>query len=384
VQVVRLVLSPGLLLAIATVIVIVVVEWSLGGVLLGLLGALGGLVVGLVALQLGLLAGAVVLGVRVHRVVIGVGPRLREWGTPGRSVTLRAVPLFVAVAIGPGRAPVRSRMWWAALVSGMAGFAVSTLMVVIAVGTGSPVLRGAAVACCLTVGHALVPRKTAGSTSTGWMLLRLRRLNGRQARQLEAAPVVGQAVDAASVGDLGAAERMAARLAEQYPDLRTATAARIVVLEAQGRYAEAMVLAVKLASEADQEPHEAAVSFAALAGLACATVEAGQLDSELGLSTASQAIQNAETLGYPSYKLNGARALMALLRGNLDRAIRLARMAAGASDDMLGRADDLATLARAHMAAGDNRTARQVLGEAEKIVPWWPRVAATRSRLEVC
>jgi hypothetical protein len=36
------------------------------------------------------------------------------------------------------------------------------------------------------------------------------------------------------------------------------------------------------------------------------------------------------------------------------------------------------------MAAGDNRTARQVIGEAEKLVPWWPRVAGTRSRLEVC
>lgn len=373
-----------MLLAIASVIVIVVVEWSVSGVGLGLLGAAAGLAGGLVALQLGMLAGAVMLGVRVHRVVIGVGPRVHEWGNPGRSVTLRAIPLFVAVAIGPGRAPVRSRMWWAALVSGVVGVGVSALAVVGAIAMDSSVLRGAAVACCLTVGHALVPRKTAGSTSTGWMLLRLRRLTGRQAQQLEAAPVIGRAVDAASVGDLPAAERMAARLAEQYPDLRTATAARIVVLEAQGRYAEAMVLAVKLASQTDQEPHEAAVSFAALAGLACATVEAGQLDTELGLSTACQAIRNAETLGYPSYKLNGARALLALLRGQLDRAIRLARLAAGASDDMLGRADDLATLARAHMAAGDNRTARQVLGEAEKLVPWWPRVAATRSRLEVC
>ncbi|HEU5110054.1 MAG TPA: hypothetical protein VFT95_16045, partial [Micromonosporaceae bacterium] len=185
-------------------------------------------------------------------------------------------------------------------------------------------------------------------------------------------------------GDLATAERMALRLAKSYPDLRTALAARIVVLEAQGRYAEAMVLAVKLASELDQEPDEAARSFAALAGLACTTVEAGQLDSELGLSTATTALDNAETLGYPSHKLNGSRALLALLRGNLDRAISLARRAAGTGDDVLCRADDLATLARAHMAAGDNRTARAIIGEAEKLVPWWPRVAKTRSRLEVC
>jgi len=353
------------------------------GVFVGLIGALSGVLAGLGTLQLGLLAGALLLGVRVHRVVIGLGPRLREWGTPGRPVVLRAVPLFLSVAIGPGKTPVRLRMWGAALCSALTGLATCALAVAGAFG-GQAFLHGLAISSCLTVGNALLPRKTAGSTSTGWMLLRLHRLSGRQARQLEAAPVVGRAVDAASAGDLDTAERLALRLAEHYPDLRTAIAARIVVLEAQGRYAEAMVLAVKLASEADQEPHEAAVSFAALAGLACATVEAGQLDSELGLSTATQAMENAETLGYPSYKLNGARALVALLRGNLDRAITLARLAAGSGDDMLGRADDLATLARAHMAAGDNRAARQVLGEAEKLVPWWPRVAGTRSRLEVC
>jgi len=155
------------------------------------------------------------------------------------------------------------------------------------------------------------------------------------------------------------------------------------VLEAQGRYAEAMILAVKLTSDATSDPQQAASSFAALAGLACATVEAGQLEAELGLSTASQAIENATALGYPKHKLNGARAMVELLRGNLKEAIALARQAAGAGDDLLARADDLATLARAHMAAGDNRTAREVIGEAEKLAKWWPRVANTRTRLEV-
>jgi hypothetical protein len=214
--------------------------------------------------------------------------------------------------------------------------------------------------------------------------LDLDRLDAAAAAQVERAARAPARGDAAHNGDLATAERLAARLTEAFPELRTAIAARIVVLEAQGRYGEAMVLAVKLASQMDQEPHEAAVSFAALAGLACTTVEAGQLDSEVGLSTASKAMDNAETLGYPSYKLAGTRALLALLRGNHDRAISLAQLAAGSGDDVIGRADDLATLARAHMAAGDNRTARKIVAEAEKLVPWWPRVAGTRSRLEVC
>ena len=118
-------------------------------------------------------------------------------------------------------------------------------------------------------------------------------------------------------------------------------------------------------------------------GLACVTVEAGQLDSELGLSTASNALDNAATLGYPTYKLNGVRALHALLRGDFDEAVTLAGRAAEAGEDLLGRADDLATLARAHMASGDNQAARAAITEAEKLAAWWPRVAGTRSRLEV-
>jgi hypothetical protein len=376
-------LTPGPILAITSIIAIVVIEPGVGGVVDGLAGAFFGVLLGLAGLQAGMLAAALLAGVVVHRVVIGVGPRLVEWGSAARPVVLRTFPLFLSVSVGPGRRPVRLRMWCASLGSALTGIAVSAWTITLAL-DGPPFADGLAITCTLAVAYALVPRKTASSTSTGWMLLRLHKLSPRQIRQMEAAELTGKAIDAAHNGDLDHAERIATRLAEAYPDLRTALAARIVVLEARGRYAEAMVLAVKLASQLDQEPHEAAVSFAALAGLACATVEAGQLDSELGLSTASTAMDNAQTLGYPSHRLNGCRALLALLRGNLDRAIALARLAAGSGDDVIGRADDLATLARAHMAAGDNRTARQVIGEAEKLVPWWPRVAGTRSRLEVC
>lgn len=367
-------------MALATVIAIVAIEWSVAGVFAGFLGAILGVFLGLAGLQLGLLAGALLLGAQVGRIVIGLGPRLFEWGSPARPIVLRTLPLYLSISVGPRRSPVRIRLWGAALCSAVVGVAVSLFFVLVAAG---PFLHGVAITCCLAVAHALLPRKTASSTSTGWMLLRLHRLNPRQVQQLEAAPLTSRAVAAAMNGDLPTAERLAATLGRDYPDLRPALAARIVVLEARGRYAEAMVLAVKLASQ-DQEPHEAAVSFAALAGLACTTVEAGQLDSELGLSTATTAIDNAQTLGYPSYKLNGVRALLALLRGNLDRAISLAKLAAGSSDDTLARADDLATLARAHMAAGNNQAARQVVAEAEKLAPWWPRVAGTRSRLEVC
>lgn len=361
-------------------IAVVVVVPSPGGVVAALVGALVGMLAALAACQLGLLASVLFVGVVVHRLVVGVGPRLVDWSTPHRTVVLRAVPLLLSVSVRAARPPVRRRIWVSALCAALFEVGVAVAAIVAARGAFSV---GFAAACVASVFVSLVPKRTVASTSTGWLLFRLPWVSDDLSRQMEAAPVVSRAVAAAHSGDLAAAERMAVELREAYPDLRSALAARISVLEAQGRYAEAMILAVKLASDVKQEPREAAGSFAALASLTCATVEAGQLDVELGLSTASQALANAAVLGYPNYRLNGVRALMELLRGNLDQAISLARLAVGAGDDLLVRADDLATLARAHMASGDNRTARQVLREAEKLASWWPRVAGTRTRLEV-
>ncbi|CRK58952.1 hypothetical protein [Alloactinosynnema sp. L-07] len=274
-------------------------------------------------------------------------------------------------------------MWGAALASTAAGLIVTTLSLIAAIRWSGGFSMGFAIACSLTVGHALIPRKSATSTSTGWFVLNLPRLTGVRAQQMDAAPLVARTVDATQDGHLDIAAELAAELRVEYPALRTATAARVLVLQAQGRFAEALMVAMTLVEDPDQTPAEAAVAFAALGGLACATVEAGHLDPEVGLSTAGQAIENAMTLGYPKHKLNGSRALHELLSGNAEQAIVLARLAAELGDDRLGRADDLATLARAHMTAGDNRAARLALTEAEKLVPWWPRVASTRSRLDI-
>jgi hypothetical protein len=373
-------MRPGFLATLATVTIIVVVEWSVAGAMAGLTGSLVGGLSAVVASQFGLLTSVLVARVSIQRLVVGIGPRVADWSTPHRIVALRAFPIMLSVSVRATRSPVRVRIWVSALCALTFEVALAATAILVADG---PFMRGFAVATVASLVLSLMPKRTATTTSAGWLLFRLPWASEDLARQMEAAPVIGKAVEAAQAGDIATAEKMAAFLRETYPDLRSALAARISVLEAQGRYAEAMILAVKLTTESGKDPQQAASSFAALAGLACATVEAGQLDAELGLSTASQAIENAAALGYPNYKLNGARAMVELLRGNLKEAITLARLAAGAGDDLLARADDLATLARAHMAAGDNRTAREVIGEAEKLAKWWPRVASTRVRLEV-
>jgi hypothetical protein len=386
VRIFRLLLTPGWLATLVVVVAVVVVERSPGGVLAGLVGALVGVLAILAASQVGLLAAVPLAGMRVQRIVLGIGPRLADWSTPNRTVVLRAIPVIMAVGVRAAKAPVRRRMWFSALYSAVAELAVLVLGACWATvwADGSAFAHGFAIACVAELTHALLPHRSTTATSTGWLLFRLPGVGAEQVAELEAAPLVGEAIAAAHRGDLAAAERLANRLREIYPTLRSSLAARVFVLEAQGRYPEAMILAVKQAGDHRQEPDEAATSFAALAGLACVTVEAGQLDAELGLSTASNALDNAATLGYPAYKLNGVRALHALLRGNPDEAVALATRAAEAGDSLLVRADDLATLARAHMASGDNQAARAVLTEAEKLASWWPRVAGTRNRLEVC
>jgi hypothetical protein len=380
VRFVHVLLKPGFVVTLAAVATIVVVERSVLGAAAGLLGALTGGLAAVAASQFGLLTSVVVAGMTVQRLVVGVGPRVADWSSPNRIVALRAVPIMLSVSVRAARSPVRTRIW----VSALCAFAFEVALAVAAILlAGGPFTRGFATAAVASLVLSLIPKRTATITSTGWLLFRLPWSGDNIARQMEAAPMIGRAVEAAHAGDVATAERLAALLREKYPDLRCALAARISVLEAQGRYAEAMILAVKLTTDTTSDPQQAASSYAALAGLACATIEAGQLDAEVGLSTASQAIENAAALGYPNHRLNGARAMVELLRGNLKEAITLARQAAGAGDDLLARADDLATLARAHMAAGDNRTARQIIGEAEKLAKWWPRVAKTRTRLEV-
>jgi hypothetical protein len=379
---VRILRHPIVLVPLVTVLVLAIAYRTVPDTALGTLGLVVGAILGLNALHLGTLLGALVLGVRVHRVVLGVGARVWERRRPRLLLMLRAVPVVLWVTIGPGKAPVRKRMAWAAGIALLIAVTAAAALIIMAM-TGTAFWVGTAIGAVLLVAPELRPSQTARNTTVGWLLFRVPRLTGRAADQLTAAPMVSTAVEAAKSGDLAAAERLAAELATSYPDLPAALAVRTVVLELRGRYAEAMLLTVKLAGDRTQEPHEAAINFAALAGIACVTVEAGQLDSETGISTATMALENAETLGYHAVKLLGVRALLALLSGDAARAVTLAGQAAEATDEPLVRANDLATLTAAHMAEGNNAAARVSLAKAEALVPWLPRVTALRRRLSI-
>ena len=354
-----------------------------GGVLAGWFGALVGLLAELAALQVGMLIGALVRGVRVHHLVIGVGALVREWNPPGRRVVLRALPVLVQVGIGPNRAPVRRRMWGAALCSAVLGLLVAALLV-----TTAPVGAGAfGVGLALGGGaaflHTLPPRRGPGFTTTGWFLFRLPRLTGRPAAELDAAPLVAATTDALDRGDLVVADRESERLLAEHPTLRTAVGARAAVLSALGRYGDGLRLVSDLIAVPEQEPREVAIVLAGMAGLTAAAVESGELPAEVGVPAARRAVDGARELGYPSYRLTGTLGLIALVSGDPATAARLAEQGAELGDSPLGRADDLATVARAHMAAGDNAAARAALARAEALAGWLPRVRTTRDRLDI-
>jgi tetratricopeptide (TPR) repeat protein len=367
-------------LAVASVIVVAALERAPTAILVALAGLVLGALIGLAVLQLGVLAGGLALRPRMPRVVIGVGPRIRDWTAPGRSITLRALPIMLSVTIGPGRAPVRPRVWGTYLISAILGLAGTAALIIVQDG---PLWMGAAVGCAAAVVLALWPRRDAAATSTGWVLLNYLRLEPREAAEIDAAPLVAAVTKAVQAGDLPAAQAACDALAQVQPDGQSLSMARVVVLEAHGQYAEAMQLVLGMLAEPGLPQRDFALITAGLAGLAAAAVEAGQLETELGLGWAERAITDAEQLAYPAYKLNGAKALVEVLRGNVSKAIALANAAIELGNDALGRADDLATLARAQMAAGDNVTARLTLDEAERIAPWWPRVARIRDRLNV-
>lgn len=373
-------IRPGRMFIATAAVAVVALERALDPALAGLLGAAVGMLAELMALQLGLLLGALALRVRVHDVVVGVGARVYEVRTPRRTVSVRLLPILLGVSVGPGVAPAQSRMWSAGVVSAACG-GVAVLAAFNAVET--PFGRGLAVGALAAGAYGLLPRRDPRLASAGWLLFRLPRLPRSQVAEWQTAPLVNQALDAVNGGDLDTAEALTTELSRSHPGRRTTIATRIALLEARGRYAEALALTIGLVSDPAQEPRDLAFALASLAALTANAVEVGQLDAATGLPTARQAVDDAEQLGYPGCKLTGTRALLELLAGNADRAASLARSGARRGGATLSRADDLATLARALMASGDNRAARLALDEAETLAPWWPRVAGTRARLSV-
>lgn len=351
-----------------------------GAVALGWTGALSGTVLLPLGLQIGLLVGAGLFGLRVRAVVLGATKLLWSGNIGRTTLTVRALPITLSAAIGPWRTPVFLRCWLAGVLSALGGVAV-----VLAgwLASPGPFSRGFALASTAFMAYKLWPRRVPFTTSTGWLLFGLPRMPEPDRTEFRISPLASSAREAVITGDIDRAAEITDQLADQHPDSDAALTCRVAVLEARGDYASAVLLLLNRMSQADLAPREMSYRLAGLAALGFAAVEAGQLPAEDLLPVARKAMHDATALGYPEFELAGTRGLLALLDGDPDEALRLASTGAEHGNTALSRADDYATIARAHMARYDNAAARRALTAAEQLAPWWPRVVDTRERLSV-
>ncbi|WP_243792535.1 lipopolysaccharide assembly protein LapB [Saccharopolyspora gloriosae] len=353
---------------------------GLGGFRLGALGALAGVILLPMITKLGLLAGAAMFGLRIRQIVFGSLRGIASWRIGRTTITIRMLPLELAAEIGPWRSPVILRCWLAGLVSALAGIAAVAASWWLAEG---PFGRGVLLAVTPLMLYKLWPRRIPLSTSTGWLLFGLPRMREPQRSEFRAGPLAARAHEALLAGDVDRAQAATDRLIAAHPELNATMNCKVTMLEARGEYAQAVLTLVGHISAADLAQRDMSYTLAGLASLGFSAAEAGQLPAADVLPIARKALEDAVNLGYPAYQLSGTKALLALLEDDPDEATRLAAIGADHNTSPLSKADDYATLARAHMARHDNASAREALAKAEELAPWWPRVRDTRERLSV-
>lgn len=380
----RILARPWLTSALCGAIAIGAVEVFRGagpsGVGIAILGGLVGVIVLPMATQVGLIAGAGLFGLRVRHVVVGALRRVATVRLGRVTLTVRALPVVLSSEIGPWRRPVILRCWLAGVVSAVAGLGVVTAGWLLVDGSFG---RGFVVAVTPFMVYKLFPRRVPMTTSTGWLLFGLPRMPEPRRTEFCAGASAARAHEALQDGDLDRAEALVDELAARHPDLATTVSCRVTVLEARGEFARAVALLLEHISSAEIATREMSYALAGLAGLGFSAVEAGQLPADDAMPIARKALHDATTLGFPAFELNGTFALLALLDGDADEAARLATLGAEHATSATSRADDLATLARAHMARHDNAAARAALARAEALAAWWPRVRAVHDHLFV-
>jgi hypothetical protein len=356
------------------------IAWTLSEFYLGLAGALAGLLLELTAAQAGLALGAVLFGLRITHVIIGLGGELKSWTRTNRRIVLRTIPVLATVGISGLKPGVRRRT----VLTG--AFAVLFCAVIAAatwLATGAAFGKGMALAATACLLLQLVPIEKPGHTSLGWFVFTLPKVTGRPLDEMEARPRVLAGMDAYHRGDLDECEQIYADLVQDHPDLLTVVGLRIVTSCAREKYLEALQTVIGLSGRQDLTTRELAFVMATTAGVAVYAVESGQFPAEVGLGTVRSMLGNAYEAGYPKHRANGTLAIMALIEGETDKARQLAGYSAESSENAVGRADDLITIARAWMADGNNAKARELVAEAHELAGWNPRVAATRARLAV-
>lgn len=321
------------------------------------------------------------LGARTVHLRVGVGPFLGFQAAPWRTVSFRAVPITLRGAYLPRPAHYGRDM--------RISLGIAVLSPLALTAAGALLIPPYARVLCLIVGlgytGAAAASRRPGSPRT--LAARAFRTAAPRVDPQLADPNWGHIANglmAAQYGDLQAAGTHLEYLRTRG---RGSGAMEALIQQVRGDYAPAIEAALRAADTAPKNAEQHAARQATLARLAFHTLLAAERDPGTEARAALIARQALRMRGTVS-KLQDAtdetlrvRALTALLDGDPDGCLRLARRQLAVSYAPLGYADALCTRARAQAAKADVEGARATLARAARVAPWYARVGIVRGLL---
>ncbi|MFD9126420.1 hypothetical protein [Kitasatospora sp. NPDC059571] len=337
--------------------------WAGLGALLGLQSA------HLAALLTGRLAGAPVTA------VLGFGPRLAEFTVGPITLSVRRVLIpFLCIERVPVAGPaLRPRLWLATLLASAVQIALGVWLITLP-SPGRSLAFGVLFLAVVSLVAVWQPM------SAGWMLLRMPFLPRATADGLALGADGIAAVRAHVRGDLAKAEAALGPLAADRVPGGQEYLLRAGIAEARGRYEESATLA-RAAASAVVGRARTAQAHLQLAGAFVGAAETGELPPAGYLPQLEQAVAAAGAAFPALLRHSPAPAWLALLNGEREEALSLARRAAGQATGPLARAQAECALAAALAGVGRTDEARQAVGRARALCPELARIAAVEGRI---
>jgi hypothetical protein len=349
----------------------------------GVFAAIGVALAALAVRPFLLLAVMPCLGARPVHVRVGVGPFLGFRVTPGHSASFRALPITFRAVYRPQPARYGRDLRVSMGISVLSPLALTLV--------GAPLLPPYARALCVIIGlghsgaeavsrrpgsprtlaarafHTVAPRVDPQIAYPDWGHI----ANGLMAPQFgdfDTAAAEIEYLKGRGHRDVGGIEKLLQRVRGDYGPL----------MQASIRSADAGT---------PQNAAQRATRQAVLGRLAFVALLAAERDPSSEARAAVVADQTLPLRG-DTGRLPDAvddslrvRALLALLEGDPDRCLRLARRQLAAAASPLVFADGLCTRARAQAANGDLEGARATLGRAAGFAPWYARVGIVQALL---
>jgi hypothetical protein len=323
------------------------------------------LVVVVVAHELGHALTGRALGLRIHEVEIGYGPRLARLRLGRTEVEVRLLPFGGHTVMVPERA-APARMAAGVLAGPLANLAVIVVTLFVWPRSG-PWVPPLVIANTIVLIGNLWPTRVATPlgrvASDGLALVTLLRAPEQEVREMDAIGHVAEAAIALKRRDSARAVRCAQEGLARYPENRALRHYLTVGLIRTGDHDAARTHLLSLLDADGAEPHQRAID---LNNLAWTDLMSGDPDR---LEEALAASEEAERKLAWNPAIKGTRGYALIEAGRVADGIALSRRAYDAHRDRGDRATCACVLAIGAARLGDTATARRMLAEAARLDP---------------